>query len=290
MEFTEELFDNMEKGNQADIVVLDFAKAFDKVNHSLLVHKLCHYGVNGQVGRWIESFLRDRQQSVVVQGVCSATAAVRSGVPQGSVLGPALFLAYINDLPQQLSSQARLFADDTAVYRLSASESDQSHLQQDLLRLEKWENSWDMVFHPDKCVVLHVSRKRHVTENKYFLHGQQLTEVPATKYLGVTITSDLSWDTHISNICAKANKTLGFLRRNLKISSTHMKVTAYNAFVRPIVEYACSVWDPHTRQNISNLERIQRRAARFVVGRYHDTSSVSSMIDDLGWVSLQHRS
>ena len=100
---------------------------------------------------------------------------------------------------------------------------------------------------------------------------------------------NLSWDKHINTICAKANKTLGFLRRNLKISATQLKATAYKAIVRPILEYACSVWDPYTTANEAKLESIQKRAARFVTGRYHNTSKVSNLITTLGWESLKQR-
>ena len=112
----------MESGNQADMVILDFAKAFDRVNHSLLVHKLLHYGVQENVSKWIDAFLRDRKQAVVVNSSSSDLVDVRSGVPQGSFLGPALFLTYINYFPEQLTSLTRLFADDTAKYRQSSTD------------------------------------------------------------------------------------------------------------------------------------------------------------------------
>ena len=141
MDFVEEVNENLSKGNQSDVIILDFAKAFDKVNHSLLIHKLKHYGVNGNVLIWFKSFLSDRRQAVVVDNTTSDWVSVSSGVPQGSVVGPALFLAYINDLPEQLSSQTRLFADDTAVYRLSASSRHKDQLQHDLQHLESWEKT-----------------------------------------------------------------------------------------------------------------------------------------------------
>ena len=287
--FTEELFDTIEKGNQADVIIMDFAKAFDRVNHSLLIHKLHHYGVRGEVNTWIKAFLTDRQQSVVVNGAASSKVSVKSGVPQGSVLGPALFLAYINDLPEQLSSRTKLFADDTAVYRLTATARDHNLLQEDLQKLENWEQQWDMAFHPGKCTTLPVTKKRNPAKSEYTLHGHTLETVQEAKYLGITITKDLSWDKHISNVCAKANKTLGFLRRNLKISSKCIKETAYKTFVRPILEYACTVWDPYQQSSISKIEAVQRRAARFTVNRYHNTSSVTEMVNSLKWPSLRHR-
>ena len=243
---------------------MDLAKAFDRVNHCLLAHKLRNYGVQGAALAWIESFLRDRRQAVVVNGSRSSFVSVRSGVPQGSVLGPSLFLAYINDLPARLEALTRLFADDTAVYRVVTSGNDQAQLQQDLHRLAEWEMSWDMQFHPAKCTTLPVTRSRHPLQPAYQLHGHTLETVSAVKYLGVTIQGDLCWDAHINNIVSKANSTLGFLRRNLKISSRRVKEQAYKSFVRPILEYACSVWDPHTQKQIDKIEAVQRRAARFV--------------------------
>ena len=289
LDFVEELNDNVAKGKQSDVVILDFAKAFDKINYSLLIHKLKHYGVTGPVLAWLQSFLSGRRQAVVVDSCTSDWISVCSGVPQGSVVGPALFLAYINDLPELLNSLTRLFADDTAVYRLSASQDDRDQLQQDLQRLESWEKSWEMEFHPQKCTLLPISRSNNPTKNTYSLHGHILDSVSSAKYLGVTLTKNLSWDIHINNICKKANKTLGFLRRNLKIGSSKVKERAYKVFVRPILEYASTVWDPHTQEQIDQLEAVQRRAARFVVNRYHNTSSVTCMLNALQWPSLQHR-
>ena len=289
LDFTNELFENMESGKQTDILVLDFAKAFDKVNHSLLTHKLNYYGIGGEINTWIADFLRDRKQAVVVSGERSDFIPVRSGVPQGSVLGPCLFLIYINDLPDILTTRSRLFADDTAVYNIVTSPAAQAHLQQDLNQLAAWEKRWDMSFHPGKCTTLPVTRCRNPLHFDYCLHGHILETVTSAKYLGVTICSDLSWDTHINHLCNKANKTLGFLRRNIKISSRKIKETAYKTFVRPILEYASSIWDPHTEQNTNKLEAVQRRAARFVMRRYHNTSSPTTMLEELKWPSLQDR-
>ena len=168
---------------QTDVLIMDFAKAFDKVNHSLLLHKLHHYGIRGQTWTWISNFLSDRQQSVVVDGFNSNPVSVRSGVPQGSVLGPCLFLAYINDLPANLSSGVRLFADDTALSRTITSPQDQAQLQQDLNRLADWEKSWAMEFHPGKCNTLTVTRKHTTLVKDYVLHGTTLQPVESSKYL-----------------------------------------------------------------------------------------------------------
>ena len=289
LEFTHELFNNMAGGRQTDILILDFAKAFDRVNHSLLAHKLQYYGIQGALNLWISDFLEDRRQAVVINGARSEFVDVQSGVPQGSVLGPCLFLVYINDMPDLLTSSVRLFADDTAAYDTVTAHEDQTQLQYNLDQLVMWEKRWDMLFHPGKCVVLPVTRRKRLLHPEYHLHGHKLEVVKSVKYLGVTLSSDLSWNEHISNVCSRANKTLGFMRRNLKISSRRIKETAYMTYIRPMLEYATTIWDPYSQQSVKMLEAVQRRAARFVMRRYHNTSSVSAMLDELQWPSLENR-
>ena len=166
---------------------------------------------------------------------------------------------------------------------------DETDLQKDLNLLAEWENKWCMAFHPNKCQSLTVTRKRIKAEREYHLRDHTLERTQETEYLGVTIQSNLKWDTQIARVIAKANKSLGFLRRNLRVRSQALKQLAYFALVRPCLEYACSVWDPHTETAIKQLEAVQRRAARWVVNRYRQTSSVSDMLSDLQWPSLQTR-
>ena len=207
IEFVDDISKNLQEGHQTDILIMDFAKAFDKVNHSLLIHKLRYYGIDGKTTRWIQNWLEDRQQTVVLDGVSSEAVSDDSGVPQGSVLGPGLFLFYINDLQSRLTSKVRLFADDTIIYLTIANEDDASTLQEDLNKLGQWENEWCMKFHPDKCNVLRVTNKTKKTEANYHLQGHTLELVTSAKYLGLTITNKLQWDQHINIITAKANKT-----------------------------------------------------------------------------------
>jgi ribonuclease P/MRP protein subunit RPP40 len=268
---------------------MDFSKAFDKVCHSLLLHKLDRYGIRGNTNRWIEAFLNNRTQKVVTEGIESNTVTVDSGVPQGSVLGPTLFLFYINDISNGSKSKIRLFADDTIAYLTISSKDDCTTLQADLDNLAKWEDKWKMLFHPDKCNVMTISKKRTNIIHDYILHGQTLQRVTSAKYLGCTIRSDLDWSDHIQNITTKSNKTLGFLRRNLNISSTKIKQQAYKSLVRPMVEYASTVWDPYESNQIQKIEMVQRRGARFVKNSYRNRSSVGAMLENLDWKPLETR-
>ena len=194
LEFIEEVSAAMERGITTEVMVLDFAKAFDRVNHSLLCHKLNHYSIRGNTNRFIANFLSGCMQSVVVDGARSGYVDVKTGVPQGSVLGPCLFLCYINDLPLKISSPSRLFADDTAVYRSITSPQDPAKLQEDLHRLEEWEKEWDMAFHPDKCCVLSFTRSHSPPLSNYTLHGQTLERV--TKYLSCVTSPNLTSHDH----------------------------------------------------------------------------------------------
>ena len=285
----QDLANSLNEGEQIDAVLQDFSKAFDKVPYQPLLGKLQHFGVRGNLNKWIADFLIDRHQEVVLEGVHSKATEVTSGVPQGTVLGPLVFLVYINDMPEKSSSTTRLFADDSLVNRIIHSKEDQAILLEDLDKLQKWERDWLMQFDPDKCEVVRITNKRNPLLHKYHIHGTQLQTVKDAKYLGITISSDLSWNKHVDNTVKKATTSLNFLKRNLNASSTAVKDKCYKSLVRPILEYAsCLWWDPHTQRNINKLEMDQRRGARFVKGDFW-TSSVTSMLADLPWNTLQER-
>ena len=214
---------------------------------------------------------------------------VTSGVPQGSVLGPILFLVYINDLPEKVKSQVRLFADDTAAYLAIAKPAESKQLQDDLDTLQEWELDWNMEFNPGKCQVIRITRSRSPIPTQYSLHGQTLEVVASARYLGVDIANDLSWKPHITRITNNANKSLGFLRRNLKAKNPELRELTYKAIVRPQLEYAAPVWDPYIQEDIQRIEMVQRRAARWVLSDYSPYSSVSDMLGRLGWRTLEQR-
>ena len=271
----------LDKGGQVDTFILDFEKAFDTPPHELLKCKLYGYGIGGKTLKWIDSFLCDRQQRVMVNGVKSDWAPVLSGVPQGTVLGPLLFSLYINDITEDIDSELRLFADDCVCYREIKNTEDTVKLQEDIDRLGCWARSWGMRFQPVKCNIMQITRKRIKKINaSYSLEGTVLENVEKIKYLGVTITNDLKWNTHVSNICTKANRTLGFLRRNLAACPLDVKESAYKGLVRPILEYGSSVWDPQSILLQDELEKVQKRAARFVTGNYvdYETGSMTGIL------------
>ena len=287
--FADELTKSLSQGKQVDVAVLDFSKAFDIVPHKRLLSKLHHYGIRNSTLTWIGSFLGNRSQQVVVDGETSSSAPVTSGVPQGSVLGPILFLIYINDMPESITSNCRLFADDSIVYREIESPQDTTCLQEDLASLERWEDKWGMSFNPSKCNIIRISRKRKNLDKDYYLKNEKLEVVKTATYLGVNIADNLTWHSQITKAAAKGNRALGFVRRNIKTRSKKTKVRAYETLVRPILEYCSTVWDPHQNTLIYDIERVQRRAARYATHTYDPRASVTALLDDLKWQTLQDR-
>ena len=169
------------------------------------------------------------------------------------MLGPILFLVYINDLPDDIVSQARLFADDTAIY-LTLEKNDSDKLQRDLDRLQTREARWDMEFNPSKGQVVKVTFSRNPLQTQYILHGQVLEAVSSARYLGVDISSNLSWNTHVDRITANADRSLGFIKQNIKTKPPQIREMAYLSLVRPQLEYALAVWDPHTKDKTHKEE------------------------------------
>ena len=277
-----------QQGGQVDVAVLDFSKAFDTVPHQRLLRKLGLCGINGDTHTWISEFLCHRTQSVMVEGVRSHEDSVDSGVPQGTVLGPLLFLIYISDLPSVLDpdTAVRLFADDCLVYRSVRGVEDQRRLQQDLDALSLWGDCWGMRFNASKCNIIHMGNVK--SQFFYQLNNHILQSVPNAVYLGVTLTHDLSWSQHVATTVSKAHQRLGFIRRNLRGSPYKCRETAFIALTRSQLEYCSSIWDPILNKDSDSIEKVQRKAARWARGQY-GSISVTQLLKDLKWRPLADR-
>ena len=247
--------ERLNKCHQTDIILLDFSKAFHCVPHQRLLHKLHYYGISGPIFYWVTSFLSNRTQHVSINGSHSVLANVTSGVPQGSVIGPVIFILCINDITNQIQSSIRLFADDSIVYGEIQSPVDHHILQTHIKKLTDWSNEWQMNFNTSKCHLLTVTHKHKPNEFNYTISNQPISRVNSHPYLGVTIYTKLSWTKHIQSTSSKSAKTLGLLRRTLYPAKPKVKEAAYNMLVRPKLEYGAISWIPRTQNNINTLEQ-----------------------------------
>ena len=249
-------------GSPVDIIYLDFQKAFDKVPHQRLLLKLKAHGIGDSITDWIEQWLTDRRQRVVVDGEVSNWKSVLSGVPQGSVLGPILFLIYINDLDDSITSNVLKFADDTKLFRKVNTDGDKQHLQNDLDRLVKWSEKWQMLFNFGKCKCLHTG---HGNLNVNYKMGDTvLGTTVKEKDLGVTISADMKVSEQCGIAASKGNQILGLIRRNITYKGKKLIIPLYKAIVRPHLEYCIQAWRPYRKKDIDTLERIQRRATKMI--------------------------
>ena len=225
----------MGKGLSVDAIYLDFQKAFDTVPHKRLIEKLKSYGIRNKLLCWIHSFLTNRTQHVVVNNQSSSEQKVVSGVPQGSVLGPLLFVLYINDLPDKLENSSLMFADDTKIFKAINSENDIQALQRDLIKLEEWSSIWLLKFHPDKCKVLTIGNLERIERPRAFLyelHRTVLEHVFEEKDLGVYVDSNLKFDYHIEDKLKKANLMLSLIRHSFTCLTIEVMLPLYTSLVR----------------------------------------------------------
>ena len=248
-------------GGVVDTIYLDFSKAFDTVPHRRLLGKLEAYGIRGNIFNWIRGFLDDRTQEVVVNGTKSDPASVISGIPQGTVLGPVLFVIYINDLLDNITSGGLMFADDTKVFRHITSRDDALELQSDIAKLEQWSNTWQLHFNAEKCHVLTLGRFENIRHaHRYRIINNEIEHVFDEKDLGVTIDAELNFEEHIARKVRVANAIVGQIRRSFSYLDCDTFRRIFTAFVRPHLEYGQAVWSPHLTRNINAVENVQVRA------------------------------
>ncbi|CAB3980290.1 Hypothetical predicted protein, partial [Paramuricea clavata] len=211
----------LDQGEQIDVVYLGMSKAFDKVNHKKMIDKLRSFGFNGGLLSWFQSYLRHHRQKVTALG--STSTPVTSGVPQGSILGPILFLLYVNDLPDAISlSTIATFADDTKLFQCILCEADSCLLQEDLTNINNWSSSSDLMFNQSKCKVQTISRKRNPIMASYSMGNMQLDHCFQERDLGVWISSDLSWKKQVESQSTKANQILGYVKRTSTYSRSYL--------------------------------------------------------------------
>ena len=271
------------------MVFCDVSKAFDRVWHKGLIFKLKQLGLEGELLQWVSDYLSDRKQKVVIRNCSSSLRSVNAGVPQGSVLGPLLFLVYINDISESLLSLTRLFADDSSLFYSATNINDiEGIINHDLRILVRWAAKWLINFNPLKTeAILFTLRLLEHLPNITF-DGTPIRFVEEHKHLGLTLSSNGQWHSHIDNIITSASKVLGIMRK-LKFSFSRTALNQiFLSYILPILEYSCIVWDGCTTQNTNSLQRIQNEAARLVTGLTRSVS-LENLYRECGWVSLEER-
>ena len=238
-------------------IYLDFQKAFDKVPHQRLILKLKSHGMGNSIINWIEQWLTDRRQRVVVDGEVSSWKSVLSGVPQGSVLGPILLLVYIDDLEKGVTGNILKFADDTKLLRKTKEIGDKQKLQDNIDKLVRWSEKWQMLFNFGKCKCLHIGPGN--ASMNYEMGGTILNITVKEKDLGVTMNDNMKVSEQCRIAASKGNQVLGMIRR-------HITYKEKSLIVRPHLEYCIQAWSPYLRKDIDMLEKIQRRATKLIPG------------------------
>ena len=258
---------SLDNSVETDIIFYDIKKAFDTISHNKLLLKLKSYGIIDKVYWWIESFLKNRYQEVIINNIRSSRFEVKSGVPQGSVLGPTLFLIFINDLPNVAKTTVKLFADDTKTYTEIKKPEDHDKLQSTTDAFVEWSKKWELNFNPSKCKRLHIGKKDSTTN--YYMNNtnnirELITNVEEEKDLGVIIDHQLHFNSHIYAKINKANQHLGLIYRNFRYLDKTMFLHLYKSLVRTHLEYASPVWSPYLKKYKKAIENIQRRATRMI--------------------------
>ena len=262
LQFYEKVITEYDDERESDVIYLDFQKAFDKVPHKRLIKKLEAHGVVGNVARWIENWLTNRRQRVVINGEHSEFIDVTSGVPQGSVLGPLLFIIYVNDIDINIQSNIALFADDTKISGKSKSVEGRALIQSDLQKIYEWSITWGMKFNLDKCKTLHLGNGNE--KHSYVMGNHIVSDVTTEKDLGIHVSCDLKNKMQCLEAANRANRILGFIARNFHYKGKEVMLPLYKSIVRPHLEYCIQFWNPQLRGDIDMLERVQRRATKMI--------------------------
>ena len=287
---TNEFGKALDEGKEIRVIFCDISKAFDRVWHKGLLRKLKSVGIRGHLLGWIESYLSNRRQRVVINGCTSEWQNIYAGVPQGSILGPLLFIIYINDIVSDISSCIKLFADDTSLYLIV---DDPLHtaemLNQDLAKIHDWSMKWLVKFNPQKTESMTISRKLdRPFHPPLVMDNNIISTVSEHKHLGLTISDDGGWGKHVDMIYKKAYTRVNILRKFKFILDRKTLEKIYMSFIRPLLEYGDVIWDNNTSLLINKLESIQIEAARIVTGGTR-LVSIDKLYIETGWERLKER-
>ena len=286
---------SMDCGDVSAVVFLDIRKAFDSISHNILLRKMEEqFGVSNVELKWFASYISNREQTCFVNGTMSTSKKIVCGVPQGSILGPLLFLLYINDLPDSLHDTTPcLYADDTQIFA-SAKDSEEltSNLNNDLNNINHWLISNKLQHHSSKTKYMYVASKHNLNkindDTPVMLNGQPTPRIHSIPCLGVTLDETLSWEEHIEAICKKVGAGIGMLKRIKPFVPAQMLQPIYSALIQPYFDYCSPLWDTCNKTLKDKLQKYQNRAARIIAGASYEIRS-ADVLQALEWEDLESR-
>ena len=294
LSITHEIYQSFDDNLEVRAAFLDISKAFDKVWHKGLIYKLKQNGISGNILNTIIDFLSFRKQRVVLNGQVSQWANIEAGVPQGSILGPLLFLININDRSDDLSTNARLFADDTSLFSVVRDiNTSAAHLNNDLRKISNWAFKWKMSFNPDPSKqaqeVIFSRKHQKISHPSIYFNNNPIESVSSQKHLGMILDTKSNFQEHIKNILTKVNKTIGLLRKLQNILPRESLLTIFKSFVRPHIDYGDVIYDQSSNNTFhQKMESVQSNAALAITGAIRG-SSKEKLYQELGLESLQQR-
>jgi hypothetical protein len=275
------------RSESMSVLYTDITKAFDSVNHRMLLQVLYQYGFNNQIVLWLQNFLTDRQQQVCVNGTTSSPLAVLSGVPQGSVIGPFLFIVFLNGITKFCSDKVhmKLFADDSKLFSTNCDD-----LQNSMNLISSWLIQYQLVLAPHKCALLKIKKKGVADNSEIWIDDHPVVQQLSVKDLGVYISSDMKWTTHINSICHKASvRSFQFLK-TIQSRNIWTFKKLFITYIRPQLEYNSQIWSPYLQEDINRVETIQRNFTKKAFERCNiPFSSYGDRLIKMDILSLQSR-
>ncbi len=286
----------LDSGKMVGVTFIDFSKAFDSVNHDILIDKLKTYGCSDSAVSWFNSYLSNRSQVVYFKGSLSGKENIGRGVPQGSILGPLLFVLFVNDIPLHLSKcDSDLYADDTSVYTVGSSSVEiQERLQTDMDSMSKWCLCNDLCINVNKTKSMLITTRRKRSQNcidisdlNILINGEVVPSCESQRLLGVNISNSLDWDQQIKNVRKSINYRLYVLLRIRYFLPLQARIAYCNGYILPYLDYCNTIWGNTTKANLERLHRLQKRAARLIFDDFETLSKI--LFPKLNWLPISQR-